>query len=75
MFRCGWSSCARLLDKTILVQCFELLVGGVFARRPLSLPVALLPLLGSALPRRIEKLHIRESSTDIKAPELSNSPQ
>jgi hypothetical protein len=24
---------------------------------------------------KMEKLHIRESSTDIKAPELSNSPQ
>ena len=48
----------------------EFLLGGVFGLRPL-----LVPPVDFSFAFRIEKLHIRVSSTDIRAPELSNSPQ
>jgi hypothetical protein len=47
-----------------------LLLGGVFGLKP---PPVAPDLLSDAF--KIEKLHINVSSTDIKAPELSNSPQ
>lgn len=47
-----------------------LLLGGVFGLRPFDVPP---DLLSDAF--NIEKLHMRVSSTDINAPELSNSPQ
>ena len=52
--------------------------GGVLGRNP-SLPpflfkLGFIPPLPSAA-FKIEKLHINVSSTDINAPELSNSPQ
>jgi hypothetical protein len=55
------------LQKTIVSQILE---GGVFGLNPLPVPVLL-----SAEAFSIEKLHISVSSTDISAPELSNSPQ
>lgn len=51
-----------------------LLVGGVLGRRPL-LELLAPALAAGSVARRIEKLHMRVSSTDIRAPELSNSPQ
>jgi hypothetical protein len=45
------------------------LLGGVFGLSPLG------PAADFSVFLRIEKLHIKVSSTDIKAPELSNSPQ
>lgn len=48
----------------------QFLEGGVLGLRPLPVPV-----LPSADAFNIEKLHISVSSTDINAPELSNSPQ
>ena len=52
-----------------------LLVGGVLGRRPLLAFVAPVALAAGSVARKMEKLHIRVSSTDIRAPELSNSPQ
>jgi hypothetical protein len=56
------------------------LLGGVFGRRPLLLVVGVAvavyaPARAGSVALRMEKLHIRVSSTDIRAPELSNSPQ
>jgi hypothetical protein len=58
-----------------LAACFvpqsahAFLLGGVLGLRPLPPPVAFSVFFS------MEKLHISVSSTDIKAPELSNSPQ
>ena len=52
-----------------------LLLGGVFGRILLPLGADWAVVLVGSVALRIEKLHIRVSSTDIKAPELSNSPQ
>jgi len=61
------------MGNSIVVHFLGLPVGGVFGRRPLLLAP---PLPASAVPdRKIEKLHISVSSTDMSAPELSNSPQ
>lgn len=46
--------------------------GGVLGRKPELVPVLFAV---SLVDFKIEKLHISVSSTDIKAPELSNSPQ
>ena len=48
-------------------------VVGVFGRGPLLVPTGAARFGSVAL--RMEKLHMSVSSTDIKAPELSNSPQ
>ena len=51
------------------------LVGGVFGRRPEFALVAPAVRVAGSVARKMEKLHMRVSSTDIRAPELSNSPQ
>ena len=52
-----------------------LLVGGVFGRKLLFVLVAPVALVAGSVARKMEKLHMSVSSTDIRAPELSNSPQ
>jgi hypothetical protein len=59
--------------KVFVITHLLVLLGGVLGRNPFSLRPLPKFLVSAAL--RIEKLHIKLSSTAIRAPELSNSPQ
>ena len=68
----AWADTQHTLVHHVAAQNFWLPVGGVLGREaPAPEPA---PPFESEL-FRIEKLHMRVSSTDMRAPELSNSPQ